>query len=53
MDLQNGTANFVVKADVPQKTWDHTSPWIKGFGINVEVIVMLKYEEFVETEYKT
>ena len=53
MDPQNGTGNFVVKADGPQKIWEHTAPWIKGFGVKVEVRVMLTDEEFVETAKKT
>ena len=53
MNPQNGTGNFVVKADGPQKIWEHTAPWIKGFGVKVEVRVMLTDEEFVETAKKT
>tara|TARA_S200000501_G_scaffold335033_1_gene339414 strand:+ start:174 stop:482 length:309 start_codon:yes stop_codon:yes gene_type:complete len=53
MDPQNGTGNFVVKADSPQKIWEHTAPWIKDFGVKVEVRVMLTDEEFVETAKKT
>ena len=46
------TGNFVVKADGPQKIWEHTAPWINGFGVKVEVRVMLTDEEFVETAKK-
>ena len=53
MDPQNGTGNFVVKADGPQKIWEHTAPWIKDFGVKVEVRVMLTDEEFVQTAKKT
>ena len=48
MDPHNGTGNFVVKADGPQKMWEHTTQWIKGFGVKVEVRVILTEEEFVE-----
>ena len=44
IDPQNGTGNFVVKADRPQKIWEHTVPWIKGFGLKVEVRVILTEE---------
>ena len=53
IDPQNGTGNFVVKADSPQKIWELTAPWIKGFGVKVEVRVMLTDEEFIETAKKT
>ena len=50
MDPQNGTSNFKVKADGPQKIWENTASWIKGFGVKVEVRVVLTDEEFVKTE---
>ena len=52
IDPQNGTGNFVVKPDSPQKIWEHTAPYIKGFGIKVKVRVMLTDEEFVGTAKK-
>ena len=30
LDPQNGTGNFIVEAESPQKIWEHTAPWIKG-----------------------
>ena len=36
MDPQNGTGNFVVKADDPQKIWEHTALWIKVFGVKLK-----------------
>ena len=52
MDTQYGTGNFIVKAEGPQKIQEHTAPWIKGFGVKVEVRVLLTVEELVETAKK-
>ena len=53
MDLQNGTDNFVIKANGPQKIWGHISFWIKGFSVKVEIRVMITYEKFVKNASKT
>ena len=53
MDLQNGTDNFVMKANGPQKIWGHISFWIKGFSVKVEIRVMITYEKFVKNASKT
>ena len=52
LDPQNGTGNFIVEAESPQKIWEHTAPWIKGFGVKVEIRVMMTDEEFLETAKK-
>ena len=52
LDPQNGTGNFIVEAESPQKIWEHTAPWIKGFGVKVEIRAMMTDEEFLETAKK-
>ena len=52
LDPQNGTGNFIVEAESPQKIWEHTAPWIKGFGVKVEIRTMMTDEEFLETAKK-
>ena len=49
VEPQSGTGNFIAEAESPQKIWEHTAPWIKGFGVKVEIRVMMTDEEFLET----
>ncbi len=48
MDPKNGTGNFIFKSDGPLKICEYAEPWIKGFGVKVELGVMLTEEEFVK-----
>tara|TARA_B100000886_G_scaffold322319_1_gene265237 strand:- start:161 stop:295 length:135 start_codon:yes stop_codon:yes gene_type:complete len=36
----------------PQKIWEHTAPWIKGFRVKVKIRAMMTDEEFLATAKK-